>query len=128
MNLHLLLYTHNKEEQHSYIHSATSKGYEVLNLEGPLVSHLISKLESTNNDIQFARVDADTIENLIKKEEATVSKLTDEEKEKLKPMIENAVSAVKCSRDATALLLLRSLISTSTEPLRTVRSPRQRTR
>jgi molecular chaperone HtpG len=91
----VLLYTHNKEEQHSYIQSATSKGYEVLNLEGPLVSHLISKLESTNNDIQFARVDADTIESLIKKEEENPSLLSDEDENKLKEIIEGEIEKEK---------------------------------
>jgi molecular chaperone HtpG len=54
----IVLYTHNKEEQDSFINSATEKNYEVLELEGPLVSHLISKLESENTNVQFARVDA----------------------------------------------------------------------
>jgi molecular chaperone HtpG len=91
----VLLYTHNKEEQHSYVQSAINKGYEVLNLEGPLTSHLISKLESTNSDVQFARVDADTIENLIEKEDVNPSLLSDEEENKLKEIIEGEVDKEK---------------------------------
>ena len=91
----VLLYTHNKEEQHSYIESAINRGYEVLNLEGPLTSHLISKLESTNSDISFARVDADTIENLIKKEDENPSLLSEDEEKKLKEIIEAEVEKEK---------------------------------
>ncbi|MEJ6793632.1 MAG: molecular chaperone HtpG [Flavobacteriales bacterium] len=91
----VLLYTHNKEAQHSYIQSAINKGYEVLNLEGPLISHLISKLESTNSDLTFARVDADTIENLIAKDGVNPSLLSEEEESKLKEIIEAEVDKEK---------------------------------
>ena len=91
----VLLYTHNKEAQHSYIQSAINKGYEVLNLEGPLISHLISKLESTNSDLTFARVDADTIENLIAKDDMNPSLLSEEEESKLKEIIEAEVDKEK---------------------------------
>ena len=57
-------------------------------LDSPIIGHLIQKLEGSKENVSFARVDGDTIENLIKKDEATVSKLTEEEKETLKPMIE----------------------------------------
>ena len=60
-------------------------------MDSPIISHLIQKLEGSKENISFARVDGDTIENLIKKEETSVSKLTDEEKEKLKPMIEEVI-------------------------------------
>ncbi|MGC6428964.1 MAG: molecular chaperone HtpG [Flavobacteriales bacterium] len=91
----IILYTHNAEEQHSFVETATQKGYEVLILEGPLVSHLISKLESTNNDVQFSRVDADTIEKLIEKEEVNPSLLSEEEETKLKEIVEGQVEKEK---------------------------------
>ena len=90
---HILLYAANKEAQHSYIEAAKAKGYEVLLLDSPIVSHLMQKLETSGEKIRFARVDADHIDNLIKKDDTTISKLSDEEKEKLKPMIEAAVPA-----------------------------------
>ena len=68
------------DEQHAYIEAAKEKGYQVVLLDSPIVSHLIQKLESSNEKLSFARVDGDAIENLIKKEEATVSKLSEEEK------------------------------------------------
>ena len=84
----VLLYAGNKDAQHSYIASAKDKGYEVLLLDSPIISHLIQKLESDNENLTFARVDADHIENLIKKDETSISKLSDEEKEKLKAVVE----------------------------------------
>ena len=84
----VVLYAGNKESQHSYIASAKEKGYEVLLLDSPIVSHLIQKLESDNENLTFVRVDSDHIENLIKKEDTAISKLSDEEKDKLKLVVE----------------------------------------
>lgn len=88
----VILYASDLEEQHSYIELAKSKGYTVLLLDSPIIGHLIQKLEGSKEQITFSRVDGDTLENLIKKEESTVSKLSDDEKEKLKPMIESIVA------------------------------------
>ena len=87
----IVLYAANKDAQHSYIESAKEKGYEVLLLDSPIISHLMQKLETSNEKVKFTRVDADHIDNLIKKDDTIISKLSDEEKETLKPMIENAV-------------------------------------
>ena len=91
----IILYTNDKKEQHSFVKTATDKGYEVLELGGPLISHLISRLESTNTDVQFSRVDADIIDKLIEKEDAELSKLSDKEKEKLQKMIEGQLDKEK---------------------------------
>lgn len=84
----VVLYAGNKEEQHSYIETAKEKGYEVLLLDSPIISHLIQKIENDNTDLTFVRVDSDHIDNLIKKDENTISKLSDEEKETLKTSLE----------------------------------------
>jgi len=91
----VLLYASNKEEQHSYIQSATDKGYEVLLLDSPIISHLIQKMETSNEKVSFARVDGDHIDNLIKKDEEAISKLNDEEKETLKTFLATAIPADK---------------------------------
>ena len=88
----IVLYAQNKDEQYTYIESAKEKGYEILLLDSPIIPHLIQKLESKKEKLKFSRVDSDTLENLIKKDDQVISKLSDEEKEKLKPMIESAVS------------------------------------
>ena len=91
----IILYAQNKDDQHSYIKNAKEKGYEVLLLDSPIISHLMQKFESKKEKIKFTRVDSDALENLINKEENKISKLSDEEKEKLKPMIEESVSEEK---------------------------------
>jgi molecular chaperone HtpG len=84
----VVLYAGNKDAQHSYIETAKEKGYEVLLLDSPIISHLIQKIEGDNKDLTFVRVDSDHIDNLIKKDENTISKLSDEEKETLKTSLE----------------------------------------
>ncbi|WP_312090305.1 molecular chaperone HtpG [Chryseobacterium sp.] len=91
----VILYATNADEQHSYIQSAKDKGYEVLLLDSPIVPHLIQKLESSKEKIQFARVDADHINNLIKKDEPVISKLNETEKESLKKTIEESINDQK---------------------------------
>ena len=87
----VLLYASNKDAQHSYIADAKEKGYEVLLLDSPIVSHLMQKLEGDNENLTFARVDADPIDKLIKKDEEQISKLSEEEQEKLKTTLEEIV-------------------------------------
>ena len=91
----IILYASDINEQHSYIKSAEEKNYKVLLLDSPIISHLIQKLETKKEKISFVRVDGDSIENLIKKDENIVSKLSDKEKEKLKPFIEKVVPSEK---------------------------------
>ena len=91
----IILYTNDSKEQHSFVKTATDKGYEVLELGGPLISHLISKLESDSQNIQFTRVDGDVIDKLIEKEQNTVSKLSEKEQEKLKEIIEKIIDKEK---------------------------------
>ncbi len=99
----VILYASNADEQHAYIEAAKEKGYQVILLDSPIVSHLIQKLESSNEKVSFARVDGDALENLIKKDEATVSKLSEEEKEKLQPIIEAVVPKEKYTVQLEAL-------------------------
>src|SRR5690606_31410715 len=99
----IILYASNKDAQHSYITEANEKGYEVLLLDSPIVSHLIQKLETSKENISFARVDADSLENLIKKDEEKISKLSDEEKEKLKTSLEEIIPKEKYTIQLEAL-------------------------
>ena len=91
----VILYASDKQTQHSYIQDAKNKGYEVLLLDSPIVSHLIQKLESSKDKIQFARVDSDHIDNLINKDENKVSKLNEEEKKELEELVKNIVNDEK---------------------------------
>lgn len=87
----IVLYASNQNEQHSYIQDAKAKGYEVLLMDSPIVSHLVQKLESEKDNVSFVRVDSDHIDNLINKDEEQTSKLSDDEQDKLKENVEKAV-------------------------------------
>jgi molecular chaperone HtpG len=91
----VILYASDKDAQHSYIEAAKAKGYEVLLLDSPIVSHLIQKLETTKENISFARVDGDHIDKLIKKEDTKISKLSDEEKTKLDELLKDLIPSEK---------------------------------
>lgn len=99
----VILYASNEDAQHSYIEAAKEKGYEVLLMDSPIVSHLLQKLESTKEKISFVRVDSDHINNLISKEEESISKLSDEEKEKLKADFEKVIPKQKYSVQLEAM-------------------------
>ena len=87
----IYLYASDKNSQHSYISQAQDRGYEVLLLDSPIISHLIQKFESKLENSSFVRVDSDSIDNLIKQEVKVESILSEKEKEKLKPLIEKAL-------------------------------------
>ncbi len=89
------LYATNTDEQYTYIDAAKNRGYDVLMMDSPLDAHYINHLESKLKDTQFVRVDSDTVEKLIKKEDAQVSKLSEDEQNKLKPIVEGVVTKEK---------------------------------
>ncbi len=90
------LYANDKYEQHSYIETAIEKGYDVLIMDGVLDSHFINQLEQKLENTSFTRVDADIIDNLIKKDDTEVpSKLDDKQKETIKPVFEKVVDKSK---------------------------------
>jgi molecular chaperone HtpG len=91
----IILYASDKQAQHSYIQNAKNKGYEVLLLDSPIVSHLIQKLETSKENIQFARVDSDHIDNLINKDKNKISKLNDEKKKELEEIVKNIINDEK---------------------------------
>ena len=87
----VVLYASNKEQQHSYIDIAKEKGYVVLLLDSPIVSHLIQKLEQDNENLTFTRVDSDHIDKLIQKEDTQISKLSEDEQTNLKTVLEEII-------------------------------------
>ena len=91
----IVLYTNNPEEQYSYVKNAKERGYDILNLDGPLISHWLPKLEQSNENLSFVRVDADTLDKLIRKTDEIPSKLSKEEEEKLKVLFENSINKEK---------------------------------
>lgn len=99
----IVLYASDKEGQHSYIAEAKERGYEVLLLDSPIVSHLIQKLETDNEKLRFARVDADSVDKLIKKSDDEVSKLSEEEQKQLKETVESVIDSKSYTVQTEAL-------------------------
>jgi molecular chaperone HtpG len=91
----VILYASNKDEQHSYIEATKAKGYEVLLLDSPIISHLMQKLEGTKENITFARVDADHVDKLIAKDETKVSKLDEEQSKALEEVLKATIPSEK---------------------------------
>lgn len=82
------LYAQNVENQYPYIQAAKDKGYDVLLMDGILDSHFIQMFEQKFTDSRFARIDSDTIDKLIPKDEVVPSKLNEDECKKVKEMVE----------------------------------------
>jgi len=99
----VVLYTSNKEEQHSYIETAKEKGYEILLLDSPIITHLLQKVESESEKISFVRVDSDHIDSLIKKDEEQISKLSEDEKKELQKFLDEIIPKEKFSVQLEAL-------------------------
>ena len=99
----VILYASNKDQQHAYIEQAKQKGYTVLLLDSPIAPHLIQKLEAELKDVQFVRVDADAVENMIKKEETKASKLDETQRTELKTLVEETVKPLGYSVQAEDL-------------------------
>ena len=89
------LYASDIDEQHTFIEMAKERGYDVLLLDGVLDNHFINALEQKFDDCIFTRVDADTIDKLIRKEEEAPSKLDDKQKDKLKGIVERNIDKEK---------------------------------
>lgn len=86
------LYTSDPGKQDSYIQNAQSKGYDVVQLDGVLDSHFINTLEQKLEKVQIKRVDSETTDKLIDKDEKLDSVLTEEEKTTVKEIFEKAIS------------------------------------
>ncbi len=84
----IALYTADAELHHDRIEKAKEMGYEVLQLDGPLAAHFIQRMETHENEVEFRRVDADTLEKLIEKDDNYASLLNEEQEKSLQPLVE----------------------------------------
>jgi len=87
----VILYASDINEQHSYIDSAQNKGYQVVEMASPLSSHIVQMLESKVENVTFARVDSDTIDKLVAKEDVAKHNLSEDQEKDLKEVIESVV-------------------------------------
>lgn len=91
----IYLYATEPEEQHAYINKAREKGYDVLIMDSVLNAHYINLLEQKIENTRFVRVDADTVDKLIAHDDAIPEKLSQEEKDRLKPIVEAEIDKQK---------------------------------
>jgi molecular chaperone HtpG len=95
------IYSTNPTEQYTYIQAAKNRSYDVLLMDHPIDNHFIQHLEYKLPNTSFVRVDADTADQLIHKDEKVESVLNEQEKESIKGLFENIV---KATPGATAVL------------------------
>lgn len=86
------LYANNKEEQYSFIDSAKARGYDVLLMDGQLDTHFINHIEQKFTGSRFVRVDSDTVDKLVQKEESKESRLSQEQQQELTPVFKGPLS------------------------------------
>ncbi|MCD8289545.1 MAG: molecular chaperone HtpG [Prevotella sp.] len=89
------LYATDAEEQYAYVDAAKSKGYSVLLFDGELEVPCVNLYEQKFDKSRFARVDADVVDNLIKKEEKTPTDLTDDETNNLSQVFRSQLPALE---------------------------------
>ena len=87
------LYATDKDAQYSFIEGATNKGYDVLLMDCELDAHYVNLLEQKLQDCRFCRVDSDSIDNLIPKEDRKRPELSESEKEDLGTLFKAALPA-----------------------------------
>ena len=85
------IYSSDAVEHHAYIEKAKAKGYDVLLMDSVLTPHFINLLEQKESKTRFVRVDSDVVEKLVPHDETIPAKLSQEEQDRLKPIIENEV-------------------------------------
>jgi len=109
----IYLYTTNKEEQYSYIQHAKDKGYDVLIMDGQLDVHVVSQLEQKFEKTRFVRVDSDTVEKLIQKEDVAKVSLTEKQKEELITIFKSQLPAI----DKTEFIVSFEQLSDKANPV-----------
>ena len=91
----IYLYTTNSQEQYAHIEAAGEKGYDVLLMDGQLDVHWIGLMEQKLEKTRFVRVDSDTMEHIIEKEETTNVTLTDKQRESLTETVKSQMPAIE---------------------------------
>ncbi|MEA4982038.1 MAG: molecular chaperone HtpG [Paludibacter sp.] len=109
----IYLYTTNKEEQYSYIQHAKDKGYDVLIMDGQLDVHVVSQLEQKFEKTRFVRVDSDTVEKLIQKEDVAKVSLTEKQREELITIFKSQLPAI----DKTEFIVSFEQLSDKANPV-----------
>jgi molecular chaperone HtpG len=106
----IVLYTNDQDAQYSYIEKAKEREYDVALMDGVLDNHFVDLMERKLEKTKFSRVDAESIDKLIEKEEAQVSKLTEDQQKELKPVFEKDL-------DTTSFTIVFESLSEKEDPI-----------
>ena len=109
----IYLYATNRDEQYSYIQAAKDKGYDVLLMDSPLDAHAISQQEQKHEKTRYVRVDSDTLDKLIAKEDRAQVTLTDAQREALKDIFDTQLPAL----DKTEFMVTFEQLAPTDSPL-----------
>ena len=85
----IMLYVDDVVDKHAFVEGAKAKGYDVLEMNGPLDNHYINYYESKNQNVRFVRVDSDVVEKLIQKKEQMSMSLTEAQQDLMRPVFES---------------------------------------
>ena len=88
----VILYTNDKEEHDAYINAAKEMGYDVLVMDTLIDVHFIQALERKLDKVSFVRVDSDTVDNLIPKDETRESVLSEDDQKALEEMFKKCIT------------------------------------
>lgn len=99
----VMLYATDRDEQASYIKAAVDRNYDVLIFDQIIDPHFLQHLEHKLDNVTFVRVDSDTVDNLVQKDETIESVLSEKEQEKVKTLFEEAVGEAKSNVQLKAL-------------------------
>lgn len=99
----IFIYSNNPEGQHGYVNAAKKKGYDVLQMDNILDNHFMQHLEMKLDNVTFVRVDSDTIDNLVQKDENIESVLSEKQQEKVKEIFQSAIADHKEKIELKAL-------------------------
>ncbi len=91
----IYLYATNKDDQYAFIDSAKEKGYDVLLMDGQLDVHWMGLIEQKFEKTRFVRVDSDTVEHLIEKEDVAKPEISDAEKEALTQVVKTQLPVIE---------------------------------
>ncbi len=109
----IYLYATNRDEQYSYIQAAKDKGYDVLLMDSPLDAHAISQQEQKHEKTRYVRVDSDTLDKLIAKEDRVQVTLTDTQREALTDIFDTQLPAL----DKTEFMVTFEQLAPTDSPL-----------
>ncbi len=89
------IYTNDRKSQYGYIQAIKDTGYDVLEMDTIIDNHFMQHLEYKDNELTFVRVDSDTVDNLIKKDESVESVLSQADQDKVKDIFTSVLQSDK---------------------------------